>query len=97
MARHLNTLAVDIAASDLNTRKMEILKTEIKEKLKEYASSMDSIYQVFDRKIQLILLEIKRTEARSGPALQTEMCNKCQGLNAVNISKNSERQPSIDN
>lgn len=55
ISRQLNAFSNEVAASDVNCRKIEMLKTDIRDKLREYASSIDSICQLLDRKIQLIL------------------------------------------
>lgn len=83
MARHLNTLANDLAASDINSRKVEVLKTEIKDKLKEYATTIDSVYQILDRKIQLILVEIRRIDSKAEEIPALPSCRKCHSLDST--------------
>lgn len=81
-ARQLNTFSVEVPASQVNCRKVETLKSDIRDKLKEYASNIDAIYQLLERKIQVILLEIKKVEART---LFHSYCKRCQSA-TTNVS-----------
>lgn len=56
MSKVLNTLSLEIGSSEVNCKKMEFFKGEIKDKLKEFAGSVDEVYKIIDRKVQLILL-----------------------------------------
>jgi hypothetical protein len=78
-SRQLNTFSVEVGASEVNCRKVEMLKGDIRDKLREYSSSIDAICQLLDRKIQLILAELKRVDSRSSPH---PSCDKCQNTTA---------------
>lgn len=67
-----------MAASEVNCRKVDMLKGDIRDKLKEHASNTDAIYQLLDRKIQIILAEIKQMKACT---LSHPYCNRCQSTN----------------
>ena len=74
MAKHLSTLSLEISSSELNCRKVQIFKGEIKDKLKEFAFSVDEIYKVLDRKIMLVMAELKKMEDKAGVG---NVCNRC--------------------
>jgi uncharacterized protein YhaN len=60
LARKLNTFSAELAVSEVNCRKVEMLKGDIRDKLREYASNIDALYQLLDRKIQIMLAGIKQ-------------------------------------
>lgn len=74
MSKHLASLSSEIASSELNCRKVEIFKGEIKDKLKEFGTSVDEIYKVLDRKIMIVMSELKKMDDRS---MEKTVCNRC--------------------
>lgn len=53
---------------------MEVYKGEIKDKLKEFGSSVDEIYKVLDRKIMIVMSELKKIDDRGA---EKQVCNRC--------------------
>lgn len=66
LSKTFNGLAEDISDSELNTRKLEILKSEIKDKLREFANNIDEVYKILDRKIVIIMKDISKYVSSPG-------------------------------
>jgi hypothetical protein len=64
-SKQLGQTAADVADSEVNSRKMEFLKSEITHKLKEFANTIDEVYKVIDRKIVILMNEIMKEQANS--------------------------------
>ena len=60
MSRQLNLLSQQLQESEVNYRKIEFVKGEIKDKLKEYASFIDEIYKILDRKIIILTKDLQK-------------------------------------
>jgi hypothetical protein len=96
MSKYLNTLASEVAGSEVNCRKVEIFKTEIKDKLKEFALSIDEIYQVLDRKIIVILAELRKMESRDEKPPAPSTCGKCTGRTPPRGQEENEKMVSSE-
>lgn len=70
---------------------MEIFKGEIKDKLKEFGTSVDEIYKVLDRKIMIVMSELKKIDDRPS---EKNICNRC---NNRSIAKPMEENDKMVN
>lgn len=61
-SKQLNLTANGVDSSEVACRKMEIIKTEIRDKLREFALNIDEVYKILDRKIVLIINEITKEQ-----------------------------------
>jgi hypothetical protein len=59
LSQNIKIMGGDISDGDINCKKIEFIKTEIKEKLKEVASNIDEIYKILDRKIVILTKELR--------------------------------------
>jgi hypothetical protein len=59
LSQNIKIMGGDISDADINCKKIEFIKTEIKEKLKEVASNIDEIYKILDRKIVILTKELR--------------------------------------
>ena len=58
MSAQLNMLSSEISDGEVNSRKLEFIKTEIKDKLKEFANNVNEVYQILDRKLLILTKEV---------------------------------------
>lgn len=93
MSKHLSTLSSELASSELNCRKVEIYKGEIKDKLKEFGTSVDEIYKVLDRKIMIVMSELKKIDDRS---MEKTMCNRCNTRSNAKPTEENEKMVSSE-
>jgi hypothetical protein len=57
LTSQLNVIANDLEQTEIVNKKMEFLKTEIKEKLREYAQHIDEVYKILDKKIVTLAID----------------------------------------
>ena len=84
MCKHLSGLGAEVESSELNCRKIEVFKTEIKEKLREFASNIDEVYKILDRKIIIILNELKKFDGKEDK--NQNVCSKCSNRNNSKVN-----------
>ena len=56
LAQNIKLVGGELDDLDINCKKIELLKGEIKEKLREVASNIDEVYRVLDRKIVILTM-----------------------------------------